>query len=137
MKRYFQSFFLIIVFPLFFLFQFCQNEEPLPSENVFDLGIDKFLILPADPSINDQVKMVTHDCKYNELASVTVKGKDIEVRKRFNSQMKWPCILRNDTIQLGKLKQGNYDVTFLIVDSNPYVQDSISVQETVKLQVKK
>lgn len=137
MKKIIQYLTLLIIFPLFFLFQFCHEEEPLPSENAFNLGIDKFLILPADPTTKDQVKMVTHDCKYNELASVKVKGKDIEVKKRFNSMMKWPCILAFDTIQLGQLKQGTYEVAFLIVDTNPNVIDSVSVQETVRLQVKK
>ncbi len=39
---------------------------------------------------------------------VSTKGKEIVVKKRFNGQMKWPCILRYDTIPLGRLNQGNY-----------------------------
>jgi len=112
------------------------KEDPLPT-NPSDLSIDQFTIIPISPTTKDMVRMITCDCKYNVLASVKIRGNEIEVRKRFNSQLKWPCLLRNDTIPLGQLSQGNYWVTFLIVDSNPVIKDSISVREIVVLRVKK
>jgi hypothetical protein len=98
---------------------------------------DKFLILPSIPVSGSQVSMVTCDCKYNILASVTQSGNEITVKKRFNGQLKWPCILQNDTIPLGRLNEGSYRVTLLIIDTNPFVNDSISVKETITLNVGK
>ncbi len=118
-----------------FVFSSCQ-EVPLP-DNQSTIEIDKFVIVPLSPTAKDQIKLVTYGCKYNVLAYVKTKGKDIEVKKRFNSQMKWPCILFQDTILLGQLKDGNYKVKFLIVDTNPLVKDSVTVQEEVSLKVKK
>jgi hypothetical protein len=71
------------------------------------------------------------------LASVNVTGKDIVVKKRFNSQMKLPCILNYDTISLGRLNQGTYLVTLLVIDTNHFVKDSVSIQETNTLKVGK
>jgi hypothetical protein len=94
-------------------------------------------ILPASPTTVDVVKIITNDCKYYVLASVIDRGKEITVKKRFNSQMKWPCVLAFDTISLGQLKQGDYSVLLLIIDTNPMVKDSIFSKETLALTVSK
>ncbi len=98
---------------------------------------DKFLILPSKPVSGDQVSMVTYDCKYYLLASVSQLGNEITVKKRFNGQLKWPCILQSDTIPLGRLNQGSYRITLLIIDTNPFANDSITVKETITLNVGK
>jgi len=126
---------LILILPVFWIFQSCMDNEPQPSGH--DPDKNKFTILPVEPTTKDEVKMITYDCKYNVLASVVVKGKDITVKKRFNSQMKWPCVLRYDTISLGTLKQGDYTVVLQIIDTNPMVTDSISAQEVLSLRVDK
>jgi len=94
-------------------------------------------VKPISPTSQDEVKVITYDCKYYALASVTERGKDFTIKKRFNSQMKWPCVLVYDSISLGKLKQGNYTVFILIVDTNPMVTDSISSVETLEIRVTK
>ena len=48
---------------------------------------EKFLILPSKPVSGNQVSMVTHDCKYYLLASVSQIANDITVKKRFNGQL--------------------------------------------------
>jgi hypothetical protein len=98
---------------------------------------DRFLILPSKPESGNQIFMVTIDCKYYLLASVSQVGNDITVKKRFNGQLKWPCIIQSDTIPLGRLNRGTYQVTLLIIDTNPLVNDSISVKETITLNVGK
>jgi hypothetical protein len=110
------------------------HEEPLPYIST-TIGIEKFQMVPASPNSKDPIKMVTYDCKYNTLASVKTKGYTVEVKKRFNSQMKWPCLLRLDTIPIGQLNLGYYKVTLLIIDTNPSVKDSVSVQESIYLRV--
>jgi hypothetical protein len=135
MKIFIHILTVMLVLPAVWIFQSCMDNEPEPSDH--SQGKNKFNILPSEPTTKDEVRMVVYDCKYNVLASVTSKGKDITVKKRFNSQMKWPCVLHHDTIPLGKLKQGNYTVVLLIVDTNPAVTDSIYVQEVLSLRVDK
>ncbi len=135
MIKLYKSLFFLACFAGCLFLTLCK-EEPLP-DIPSDIGIDKFIIEPASPTAKDQVKLVTYGCKYNVLAYVKIKGKDIEVKKRYNSMMKWPCLLTQDTIPLGLLKDGNYKVLYLIVDTNPLVKDSVSVMEEVTLKVKK
>jgi hypothetical protein len=115
--------------------QSCLDDTPPEFENNFHKKETK--IFPSSPTTIDVVKLITYDCKYCILASVLEKGKDILVKKRYNSQMKWPCVLAYDTIPLGQLKQGNYSITLLIIDTNPLVTDSISSKETLALIVVK
>ena len=129
--------FQILFFSILCMFGFQACLEEPQTQNPDPPEINKFIILPANPVSKDEVNMVTYDCKYHVLASVTSRGKDITVKKRFNSQMKWPCILYYDTIPLGRLTQGTYKITMLIVDTNPMVKDSISVQQTLDLEVGK
>jgi hypothetical protein len=126
---------LMLVPAVILIFQSCMDDTPPEHNTVVDKKETQ--ILPSSPTTNDLVKIITNDCKYYVLASVSEKGKDILVKKRFNSQMKWPCVLVYDTISLGKLKQGNYSITLLMIDTNPMVTDSISSKETFDLVVVK
>jgi hypothetical protein len=126
---------LILIQAVMLVLQSCMDDTP--PENNNNLDKKETQILPSNPTTNDVVKIITYDCKYYVLASVSEKGKDITVKKRFNSQMKWPCVLSFDTIPLGQLKQGNYSITLLLIDTNPMVTDSISSKETLALVIKK
>jgi hypothetical protein len=126
---------LLLILPLIIGFQSCWDDTPPEHNTIVDKKETR--ILPSNPTTEDHVKMITCDCKYYVLASVTEKGKDITVKKRFNSQMKWPCVIAYDTISLGQLKQGNYTITLLIIDTNPMVTDSISSKEFLTLIVSK
>jgi hypothetical protein len=139
MKKYTNYLMILFVPVVLFLIQSCLKDPGTSKEDENEITKEdfKFAVIPASPSTADEVKMVTYDCKYNALASIATKGKDITIRKRFNSQMKWPCVLAYDTISLGKLKQGTYDVILLIIDTNPTVTDSISVQQTFAVTVTK
>jgi hypothetical protein len=135
MKSFLAISILILILIVLLISQSCLNDPVSNPDSV--TGEFEFSIIPAEPTTADEVKLITYDCKYNVLASITTKGKDITVKKRFNSQMKWPCVLRYDTISLGKLKQGNYSVILLIIDTNPSVTDSISMIETIAVKVLK
>jgi hypothetical protein len=124
---------LLFVQALILVCQSCMDDAPPEYHNNFHNKETK--ILPSSPTTDDVVKLITCDCKYYQLASVSEKWNNIQVKKRFNSQMKWPCVLTNDTISLGHLKQGKYSVTLLIIDTNPMVSDSISSMETLVLEV--
>ena len=111
------------------------NKDEQPEGDYFILNENDFLFLPQSPKSSQDVSIITYDCGYNEFASLKIEGNSIELKKRFTSQMKWPCILENDTIELGKLAAGTYEVTFVLVDTNPFIIDSVSVQEVKGLVV--
>lgn len=74
-------------------------------------------IIPEKPTSKDEIKLVVYDdCTYNVLSGVTRKGQTIEIEKQFNSAMKWPCVIKNDTITIGKLASGTYTVNYRLVD---------------------
>jgi hypothetical protein len=124
---------LVVFQAVIFLFQACMDDNPPPVH--YDVNLKDIHVLPTKPTAKDVVKITTYGCKYYALASITVKAKDITIKKRFNSQLKWPCVLTTDTISLGKLKKGSYKVTILVVDANPQVTDSIGFKETLQVDV--
>jgi hypothetical protein len=136
MKNFNYKVFLLMSMIALFV-QSCMDDTPPGKDTDPILDKEETRIMPASPTTVDEVKVVTHDCKYYVLASVTDRGKDITIKRRFNSQMKQPCVLAFDTISLGKLKQGNYSVILMIVDTNPMVTDSIFSKETLELTVAK
>jgi len=95
-------------------------------------------IIPANPTINDEIKLlVFDDCTYNLLNGVTRKGNTIDIQKQFNGMMKWPCIIRNDTILIGKLPQGSYNVNYTLIDISQKSPQNISRSFTFQLAVAK
>jgi hypothetical protein len=119
--------------------QSCMDDTPPEHPDDINITAEKIetQVLPAAPTTKDEVSFITYDCKYYVLSSVLTRGKSITVKKRFNSMMKLPCVLVHDTIALGLLKQGSYTLTFLIIDSNPAVADSISFRQTLNLVVER
>jgi hypothetical protein len=91
---------------------------------------------PQNPGSSDQIKLVVFDdCNYNTLAGITKKGNTIDIEKRFNSMMKWPCMMRNDTIQIGILSQGTYTVNYRLLDIATPSTPKISVAYSFNLLV--
>jgi hypothetical protein len=113
----------------------CSQSE---DKTQFDLLENEFVVQPNHPDKTDEVKLITYDCRYNQFGYINKNGFDIEVVKHFNSMMKWPCVLDYDTISLGKLNPGTYQLTLTIVDiSTAAISDSIFHSETQTLIVKK
>ncbi len=82
-----------------------------------DLSTYKMKILPENPGSSDDVRLVVYeDCNYNVLKDIKRNGNTIDIEKQFNSMMKLPCMLRNDTISIGKLAIGTYMVYYRLVD---------------------
>jgi len=130
LKKYFVYFTIVILF----LLAYCCKESIIYEESRL-LNSDEFTFIPANPSTEQEVKMVYYGCGYNETSSVTIYNRNILVIKKFNGSMKWPCILEYDTISLGNLEKGIYDVTLKIIDINPLAEDSIFHTETMKLRI--
>ena len=118
-----------VVFTLtaFFLFLFACTEKVNDIQTqvqITDLSDHNMKIIPANPSSNDQIKLVVFDdCTYNTLSGVIRRDNAIEIRKEFNSMMKWPCVMKNDTILIGKLSEGTYTVNYKLIDLSTQVTD--------------
>ncbi len=93
----------------------CQ--KPIIQELITDPGTSNMKIIPSAPTIRDDIKLVIYDdCNYNILKGITRNGNTIHVVKQFNSMMKWPCFIKNDTIKIGKLAQGGYILNYKLLD---------------------
>ena len=93
-------------------------------------------IITEKPTNKDKIKLVVYDdCAYNVLSGVTRKGQSIEIEKQFNSMMKWPCVMRNDTIRIGKLPEGTYTVNYKLVDTSTHVTDPVALSFSFSLSV--
>lgn len=95
-------------------------------------------IIPAPPTSNDNVRLViSDDCQYNLLTGVKRTGNTIDIEKHFNSMMKIACVLRTDTIQIGKLPIGTYKINYKLVDLSTFVKDPISFAISFNLSISK
>ena len=95
-------------------------------------------IIPVPPTSADNVRLVIYDdCQYNLLDGVTKTGNTISIEKHFNSMMKLPCMLRNDTIVIGKLAMGTYQVNFKLMDLSTQVKDHVALAISFNLQIVK
>ena len=108
----------IVVFALFWE---CSGTAVVPDivlEVPFStLANYKMKILPETPTAGVAVSLaIFEDCAYNKLSIVQRNGSVINIEKQFNSRMMLPCLLRNDTIQLGVLPRGTYLVVYKLVD---------------------
>lgn len=127
----------IFAFVLFLLFSNACTEKDKLVQPVNQVG-NNMKIIPEKPISNDEIKLVVFDdCTYNVLSGVTRDGKIIDIRKRFNSMMKWPCFMKNDTILIGKLPEGTYTVNYKLVDLSTVVKDSIALSFSFALLVSK
>ncbi|MBL7965917.1 MAG: hypothetical protein JNK09_02895 [Prolixibacteraceae bacterium] len=97
------------------VFGACSTNENEGNTDVLDEH--GMVILPEMPTSKDEIVLVIlNDCKYNQLSGVTRKGRAITIEKQFNGMMKWPCVIHNDSISLGKLTAGTYQVNYRLLD---------------------
>lgn len=134
MKRFQYSVNYLLFFVLTIIFVQCKQEENL-YENPEGLELSEFTFVPKTPSSTTNTNLVFYGCSYYETTSVQIEQQQVNIKKHFNSQLKWPCVLEYDTISLGKLNQGEYLVTLQIIDVNPLVTDSVFHIETKTLKI--
>ena len=114
------------------------SESQVNYKHVTDLSQYNMKIIPEPPTSADNIRLVVYqDCQYNILAGVTKNGNTIEIEKHFNSMMKLPCMLRNDTIVIGKLAVGTYQVNFKLMDLSTQVKDHVALAISFNLQLVK
>lgn len=120
----------------FFLVLACSDQ--VSEVQLVDLSTHNMKIIPEKPTANDEIKLVVFDdCTYNVFAGVTRNNKTIDILKQFNSMMKWPCVMKNDTILIGKLPEGTYIVNYKLLDTSTQVTNPISISFSFSLPVSK
>jgi len=122
------------LFGLIFFMLACSDQV---SEVQFsDLSKYNMKIIPDNSTSNDQIKLVVFDdCTYNILSGITRNDKTIDIQKQFNSMMKWPCFMKNDTILIGKLPEGSYNVNYTLIDISQQAPQNISVSFSFQMKV--
>lgn len=109
------------------------SEKPVQLSNPADYNMK---IIPENPITNQDIKLVIcNDCTYNVLSGVKRNGNMIDIRKQFNSMMKWPCFPENDTINLGQLPVGTYTINYKLADLSIVAKDSIALSFSFGLTV--
>ena len=134
MKRFLHPVKNLLFIALIICFVQCKQEENL-NENPENLDLSEITFVPLTPTSSSNTNLVFYGCSYYETSSVQIDQQQITIKKHFNSQLKWPCVLEYDTISLGILNQGEYLVTLEIIDTNPMVTDSLFHKETKTLRI--
>ena len=122
------------LFGLIFFILACSDK--VSDMQLTDLSKHNMKIIPENPTSNDQIKLVVFDdCTYNILSGVTRTDNTIDIQKQFNSMMKWPCFMKNDTILIGKLPLGSYNVNYTLIDISQQAPQNISVSFSFQMKV--
>ena len=120
---------------LFFLFA-CSDQ--VVEVQTTDLAEHNMKIIPEKPGSRDEIKLVVFDdCTYNVLSGVTRSGKKIDIEKQFNGMMKWPCVIKNDTILIGILPEGSYNVNYTLIDISQQAPQNISISFSFQMNVRR
>ena len=122
------------LFGLIFFMLACSDQ--VSEVQLTDISKYNMKIVPDNPTSNDQIKLVVFDdCTYNVLSGVTRNDKTIDIQKQFNNMMKWPCIMKNDTILIGKLPEGSYNVNYTLIDISQQAPQNIFVSFSFQMKV--
>jgi len=120
---------------VFLVFLFACSDQ-VSEVQLTDLSEHNMKIIPEKPGSQDEIKLVIFDdCTYNTLSKNNRNGKTIDIEKQFNGMMKWPCFIKNDTIQIGKLPQGTYNVNYTLIDISQQAPQNISISFSFQLNV--
>jgi len=109
---------------IIFIFLFTACTEQTNEVQLSNLSDQNMKILPENPGSDDIIKLVIYgDCTYNVLSEIKKVDHAITITKKFNSMMKWPCVMQNDTILVGVFPEGSYTVNYKLVDLSTQVAD--------------
>lgn len=124
-----------VAFAISLLFLLACTEE-VKMDRPVNYVANNMKIIPETPGSKDDIKLVVYDdCTYNTLSKNKRTGKTIDIEKQFNSMMKWPCMMRDDTILIGKLPAGTYNVNYTLIDISQQSPQNIAYSITFQLEV--
>lgn len=125
----------LILIGFLIVFAACSHNDNEGKTDVLDEH--GMVILPEVPTSKDEIVLVIlNDCTYNKLTDVTRSRQTIEITKQFNGMMKWPCVMKNDTILIGKLPEGKYVISYKLLDIAPQTIASTVLSLSFGLTVK-
>lgn len=104
------------------------------SFNIIAQG-DFVQILPANPTINDDVKIITYKCNYDVTSYKLDNNNSILLTVYTNSLIKAPCKPVYDTITIGKLSKGNWTLNYFYLDRANVLGDSIIYTKSISFTV--
>jgi len=96
----------------------------------------EILIIPPHPGNQDTILLIEKICSINPEASLKISGNQIYCVRYFNTLMGAPCLPEPDTSEIGLLAAGTYEVIHIVIDRNPFLSDSIFLQDTVFFKIK-
>lgn len=127
----------VYIMTIFLLFSIACKKQVKEDQPVNQFS-NTIKIIPENQGSNDEIKLVVYDdCTYNTLSKNKRNGKTIEIEKQFNSMMKLPCMMRNDTILIGKLPPGTYNVNYRLIDISQQTLQNIALSFKFQLEVTK
>ena len=122
---------------IFLFMAFIRCSEMTADLQLDDLKDHNMKIILENPVSGDDIKLIVfEDCTYNVLSGINRNGQTIEITKQFNSMMKWPCVMKNDTISIGKLPEGKYIINYKLEDVAPQSITSTVLSLSFGLTVK-
>ena len=125
------------ILAIFFFMAFIRCSDTTADLQLDDLKAHNMKFIPENPASGDDIKLVVfEDCTYNVLVGINRTGQTIEITKQFNSMMKWPCVMKNDTISIGKLPEGKYVLNYKLLDIAPQTITSTVLSLSFGLTVK-
>jgi hypothetical protein len=125
--------FYALLFLLFFPFGCTKKDKVVQQVN--QIG-NNMKIIPENPGSKDEIRLIVYDdCTYNTLSKNNRTGNTIDIEKQFNSMMKWPCFMKNDTILIGELPPGTYNVNYTLIDISQQTPQNITYSNTFQLKV--
>jgi len=125
------------IFTILIFMAFIRCSDRTADLQLDDLKDHNMKIVPENPTSRDEIKLIIFDdCTYNVLSGVIRSDKTINIQKQFDSMMKWPCVMANDTISLGKLTEGKYVVNYKLMDVAPQTTNSTVLSISFGLTLK-
>lgn len=126
---------LILVIFVMVAFSCSEKVEEVPISNLSDYNMK---IIPENPNSNDLIQLVIYDdCSYNVLSEIRKSGNAIRIRKQYNSMMKLPCVIKNDTVAVGVFPAGEYRVNYQLLDTSTEISDPVTISFYFMLTISK
>jgi hypothetical protein len=111
-------------------------EEQADEEFIcLDTESEKLLIVPENPSSEDQILAIETICGNESDVILDIQGRHISYKRYVNSLMMMPCSPRLDTTSIGQLRAGQYQLVHCVIDKNHLLTDSIVLLDTICLNV--
>ncbi|MBN1186800.1 MAG: T9SS type A sorting domain-containing protein [Bacteroidales bacterium] len=95
---------------------------------------DTVIVLPVNPTVNDSIEIVTYKCNY-DITSFLIENDTVIFKLMTNSLIDAVCVLSYDTVNIGKLEQGDWTLMYYYIDQALTNDDSIIYSKIVSFNI--